>query len=49
MVNANEKLKNHVAKCDQCSKALNLGDMCQTGVILSRVIENRTWLEENKE
>lgn len=46
MSRAVEKLKGHVANCDQCNKAVHMGDMCQTGRILSRVIDNREWLDK---
>ncbi len=46
MSRAAEKMKEHIAGCEQCKKALHIGGMCQTGKILSRVIDNREWLEK---
>ncbi len=49
MSRAAEKMKEHTARCERCKKAQHLGQMCQTGRILSRVIDNQEWLEAHKQ
>ena len=36
-----EKLNEHVAGCKQCIRAKHLGECCQIGRVLARIIESK--------
>ena len=44
-LNAYDKLITHKSKCIQCQKAKHFGEICQSGRIITRVIESQ---EESK-